>query len=154
MRCRDEQHIGSVCGERATTHRAGNDTRQVEYLDARKGAVGRGQGLRRCIANLIDGEEWEAGDRAALRMLIPLGERAACGHHEAGVGGGSLERLSVPSVECALYCHSVVTAAEPREHPIAVMRQIGMQPHPTAITAALQSRDLFIILRRRLSIAA
>ena len=87
-------------------------------------------------------------------MLIPLGERPACGNHEAGVGGGGLERLGVPSVECALYCPSVVTAAEQREHPVAVMGQIGMQPHPTTITAAIQSRDLVMILRRRPAIDA
>src|SRR6266540_5197344 len=141
MRCRDQQHIGSVDGERATTHRTGNDACQVEYLDARKGAVARGQGLRRCMANLIDGEEWEASDRTALWMLIPLGERPACGNHEAGVGGGRLERLTVPSVKCALYCPWVVTAAEQREHPVAVMGQIGMQPHPTTDTVPLSGHD-------------
>src|SRR4029450_6821819 len=112
MRCRDQQHISSVYGERATTHRTGNDTGQVEYLDAREGAIGRGQGLRRGIGDLIDGEEWEASDRAALWMRIPLGERPACGNHEAGVSGGRLERLSVPSIKCALHRPSVVTAAE------------------------------------------
>src|SRR5262245_62450922 len=135
-------------GERATTHRTGNDAGQVQHLDARKGALGRTQRLRRCIANLIDGEERKAGDRTALWMLVPLGERSAGSHNEAGVGGGSLERLTAPFIECALDRRSLMAAAEQGEHPVAMMGQVGMQPHPTTVTAAIKSRDRVMIFGR------
>src|ERR1700674_6028048 len=109
-----------MCGERAAAHRAGNDACQVEHLDAGEGAICRGQGFWRCIANLIDGEERKACDRTALRMLIPLGERPAHGHHKASLGGRGLERLTVPSIKCALYRCPVVTAAEEGENPVAM----------------------------------
>src|SRR5262245_65314 len=78
-------------------------------------------------ADPIDGEERKASDRAALGMLIPLGERPARGHHETGVGGGGLERLAAPLVERALNCDSIVAAAEQGKHPVAMMGQIGME---------------------------
>ena len=70
-----------MCRERAAAHRTGNDARQIEHLDSRERAIGRPHGLYRCIADLIDGEERKARDRAALRMRVPLGERPARGHH-------------------------------------------------------------------------
>src|SRR5262249_49274185 len=110
-------------------------------------------GLRWCIANLIDGEERKARDRTALRMLVPLGERSARGHHQAG-GGGGLERLTAPLIKRALDCRSVMAAAEQGKHPVAMMGQIGMKPHPTAVAAAIKSRDRVMIFGRRLSIEA
>ena len=135
-------------------HRTGNDARQVEHLDARERALGRAHGLYRCIADLIDGEGRQARDRAALRMRVPLGERPARGHHQAGVGGGSLERLAAPLIEGALDGRSVMAAAEQGEHPVAMMGQIGMKPHPTPVAAAIESRDRVVIFGRRLSIDA
>src|SRR5262245_17565126 len=61
------------------TARVRNDACQVEYLDARERAIGRGQGLRGCIANLIHGKEWKVSDCSALGMLIPLCKRSTCG---------------------------------------------------------------------------
>src|SRR5262249_31974109 len=108
----------------------------------------------RRIADLIDGEERKTSDRAALGMLIPLRERPACGHHEASVGGGGLERLTAPLIERALDCDSIMAAAEQSKHPVAMMGQIGMEPHPTAIAAAIESRDRVMILGRRAPIEA
>src|SRR5262245_61057596 len=141
-------------GERAAAHRAGDDACQVEHLDARKGAIGLGHGLYWRLADLIDGEERKASDRTALWMRVPLHERPACGHHEAGVGGGSLERLTAPFIEGALDCRSVMAAAEQGKHTVAMVGQIGMEPHPTAIAAAIESRDRVVIFGRRLSIEA
>src|SRR5262245_4789383 len=111
-------------------------------------------GMGRRVADLIDGEERKARDRTALRMRVPLGERPARGHHEAGVGGGSLECLAAPSIERALDCRSVMAATEQGKHPVAMVGQIGMEPHPTAVAAAIESRDRVVIFGRRLSIEA
>ena len=96
----------------------------------------------------------KASDRSALGMLIPLGERPARGHHETGVGGGGLERLAAPLVERALNCDSIMAATEQGKHPVAMMGQIGMEPHPTAVAAAIESRDRVMILGRRPAIEA
>jgi len=143
-----------MCRERAAAHRTGNDARQVEHLDARERAIGRAHGLRRGVADLIDGEERQARDRAALRMRVPLGERPARGHHQAGVGGGGLERLAAPFIEGALDGRLVMAAAEQAEHPVAMMGQIGMKPHPTPVAAAIESGDRVVIFGRRLAIDA
>src|SRR5205807_1436805 len=85
-------------------------------------------------------------------MLIPLGERPAGGNDQPGIGGRGLQRLALPSIERALHRGSVMSAAEQREQSIAMMRQIGMQPDPTAVAAAIKARDRIMILRRRLAI--
>jgi hypothetical protein len=112
MRCRDQQHIGAVRGERATAHRAGNDAREVKDLDPGKRALGGGQGLNRRVADLIDAEEGQASDGAALRMVVPLAEGSACGDDETDLGSGRLELLRLPLVESALHRRALVTAAE------------------------------------------
>jgi hypothetical protein len=66
----DQQHVGSMCRERAAAHRTGNDARQVEHLDARERAIGRAHGLRRCIADLIDGEERQGALPCGLADLV------------------------------------------------------------------------------------
>ena len=152
VRRRDQQHIGAVRGERATAHRPGDDAREVEDVNARERALGRGQGLDRRVADLIDAKERKASDRAALRILVPLAKCAARGDDEADLGGGGLELFRLPAVERALRGGAVVATAEQGEHPVAVMRQIGVQAQPTAVAAAIEPRDRVVILGRRLSI--
>jgi hypothetical protein len=47
-----------------------------------------------------------------------------------------------------------MAAAEQGEHPVAMMGQIGMKPHPTPVAAAIESRDRVVIFGWRLSIDA
>src|SRR5262249_55199041 len=96
--------------------------------------------------------EGKAGDGAALRKAVPFGERAARGHNKAGLGGGGLQRLGTPSIERALYRRALVPAAEQGKHSVAVMGQIGMEPHPPAIAASIQSGERVMMLDRRPSI--
>jgi hypothetical protein len=145
---------GSSDGRCDAADGAGNDARQVEHLDARQRPLRRGHGPRRRLADLIDGEDGEAGNGAALWKLVPLHERAARGHDKAGLGGGGLQRLGAPPIERALHRRALVPAAEQGKHPVTMMGQIGMQPHPPAITAAIQSGDLVMMLDRRASIDA
>jgi hypothetical protein len=74
VRCCDQQHIGAVRSERATAYRPGDDAGQVEDFHPGKRALGRGQRLSRGVADLIDAEEGQASDRAALRVGVPFGE--------------------------------------------------------------------------------
>src|SRR5215472_16053188 len=75
-------------------------------------ALGRGQGLNRRVADLIDAEEGQASDGAALRMVVPLAKCSASGHDETGLGSGRLQLLRLPLVESALHRRALVTAAE------------------------------------------
>jgi hypothetical protein len=127
---------------------------QVEHPDPGKRAIGRRQRLRRGFSDPVDREERKARDRATLRMRIPLGERAAHRNHEAGLGGRLLERFCAPSSKHALDRWLIVAAAEQREHPVAVMRQIRMQAHPAAVTAAIEASDRVMIFRARLGVDA
>ena len=79
MRGRDVEHVGAVGRERAPAHRAGDDARQVQHLDAGERPLARGQRLRRRVADPLDAEQRQARDRAALRMRVPFRERSRCG---------------------------------------------------------------------------
>ena len=103
VRCADQQHVGAMHRERAAAHRTGNDAGQVQDSDSGQRPLCRGQRFGRRIADLLDAQQRKRGDRAALRMPIPLGEGAARGSDEPGVGGRSFERLAFPVVERALY---------------------------------------------------
>src|SRR5262249_60843700 len=80
--------------------------------------------------------------------------RPACRQHEGGHGGGGLERPTAPFIEGALDCRSVMAAAEQGKSTVAMDGQIGMEPPPAAIAAAIESRDRVVIFGRRLSIEA
>jgi hypothetical protein len=133
MRRGDQQDIGAVHGEGAPAHRAGDDARQIEHLDAAKRAFGNREGLRRGIADLLDRQKRKLGDGVTLRMLIPLGERPAHRDHESGIGGRLLQRLGAPSIKRALHRGPLVGAVEQRKRPVAVMRQIGIRQLPIEI---------------------
>jgi hypothetical protein len=97
----------------------------------------RRQRQGRRLADFLDTEQWQAGDGTALRMSIPFGERPARGDHETGLGSGTFERLRRPLLQRALHRGFMVLAAEKSKQSVAMMRQIGMQPRPTAVAAAV-----------------
>ena len=81
-------------------------------------------------------------------MPIPLGERTARGSDEPGVGGCGFERLAFPVVERALYRRTIVGAAQQPQHAAVMMRQAGMEPHPTAVAAAIEAAQPVGIVSR------
>ncbi len=94
---RDQHHVGAMCGERAPAHRTRDHAREVEHAHAGERTLARRQRLRRRVADLFDREDWEGGDRASLRMRVPLGERARHGDDQPGLGGSGLEFFAVPA---------------------------------------------------------
>ena len=132
-------------GERAAAHRTGNDAGEVEHLDVGERTVRAAKFARRRVADLLDGQQRQLGDRAALRMIVPFGERAACGDDQPGFGGGGFERFRLPAVERALHRGLVVRDAEKFEEPAAMMRQIGMQPREAAVAAAIKPGDVVVV---------
>ncbi len=84
------------------------------------------------------------------RMRVPFGERARHRDDQPGLGRGRLERLALPAVERALHRFARIVAAEQLQHAVAVMRKIGVQPHPAPVAAAVEPGDLVPQLLRRL----
>ena len=105
----------------------------------------RGEFSRWRIADLLDAEQRQLRHRLALRMAIPLRERAARGDDETGFGGRGLERLGRHAVERALHRGLVVRHAKELEEPAAMMRQIGVQPREAAVAAAIKPGEVVVI---------
>ena len=66
------------------------------------------------------------------------------------------ELLGRPAIERALHRGAVVVAAEQLERAGAMMRQVGVQPDPAAVAAAVEAGDLVAMLgagRRRRAVA-
>ena len=145
----DQQHVGAMRRERAPAHRSRDHAREVEHAHARQRPVARRQRLRRRIADLLDREY-----RQRARRRGP----GACASHSAnervmrgdqsGFRRGGLERLALPAVERALHRFARIVAAEQLQHAVAVMREIGVQPHPAPVAAAIEPGDLVPDLAR------
>ena len=140
-----EQHIGAMRRERAPANRPGDDAREIEHFYAGQRPLRRREFLCRRFADLLDGEQRQLRHRLALRMPIPFGERTACGDDEAGFGGRALERLGRHAVERALHRFFVVRHAKELEEPTAMMRQIGVQPRPAPVAAAIKPGEVVVI---------
>src|SRR3954447_17517384 len=106
------------------------------------------------MPDLLDREDWQPGDRAALRMRVPFGQGASHRHDQPDLGCGGLEFLRLPALERPPHRLARILAAEQFEHAIAMMREVRVQPHPAAIAAAIQASDLVPKLLRRLTVDA
>ena len=118
-------------------------------LSGRSAAAKR---LRRRVADPLDGEQRQVLDRAALRMFVPFVERSARGDDEARLGGGGFQRLALPAVERALHGGFIMRALQQRQEAAAVMRQVGVQPHPAAVAAAIKAGDVVVIFLIRCAV--
>src|SRR5438034_5030250 len=85
-------------------------------------------------------------------MVVPLVEGSLRRGHESRAARGLLELLRAPVEQRLLHGSLVVVASEQRQHPVAVMREIGVQTNPPAVTAAVYPCDLVPKLRRRLPV--
>ena len=96
----------------------------------------------------------KAATALPLGVAVPFGESPAGGHDKAGLGCGCLQFLAVPAVQRLLHRRRVVRAFEQRQQAVAMMRQIGVQPHPAAVAAAKQPGDGVVIFLIRLAVDA
>ena len=96
----------------------------------------------------------EGPHRLALAVRVPFGERARHRGDQPGLGGGRLEGFALPAVERALHRFARIVAAEQFQHAVAVMRKVGVQPHPAAVAAAVKPGDPVPDLLRRFAAAA
>src|SRR5260370_8523041 len=127
--------------KRASAHRTGDDACQIQHADAGEGAICFQQRLGRRIADLVDRKEWTLRYGASLRVLIPLGTRAAGSNHEASFSCRGFQALGSPSIERALHRCAVVVAAQQCEQPVSVVRETRMKASPSSVAAAIQPGD-------------
>ena len=147
MRRGDQQHVGAVRSERAPAHRPGNHAGEVQHLDAGQRAVsaGSGSGGASPIFSMLNG-----GSSATAR---PCGcashssnERVAVTTRPATARRRPRTLISIPSIQRPLHRSAVVVAAEQLERAVAMMRQVGVQPHPAAVATAVEAGDRVAII--------
>ena len=90
------QHVGAVRGKRATADRAGQHARQLKDAHASERARARSEGFCRRVADLFQRDQRQRGHRPAVRMHIPLRQRARHRDNETGLRRRVLERFCVP----------------------------------------------------------
>ena len=141
MRAGDLQHVRAVLGQRASTCRPGEHTRQVQHADTRHRPIAGGQRLRRTVADPHDLQQGQAGDGGALRMLCPLGLRS---HHSAGTLGGDdrfLEIGGVPVQHRLRHCVAVLGHPEHAQRGGAMVGEVAVQVAPAAILGGIHAHD-------------
>ena len=155
MRRGDAHHVGAVGRERAPAHRAGDDARQIEHAHARERPLRvAGEPCDGRLADLLDLDQRQRRHRLALRMRGPLGGRSQHGRDQPGPGGGRLERLRLPLEEGGLHRLAFVGAAQQLQHAVAVMREVGVQPHAAVVAGAVDAGDPVPGRSRRLAVEA
>ena len=100
------------------------------------------QGPRRRLADLFDTHQRQLGECPALGVDLPFLRRSHHGHHQAGLGGGRLQILSLPSLQCPAYRVALVGAAEERQQAVTVVRKVGVVAHPATVASPVDAGDL------------
>jgi hypothetical protein len=117
-------------GQRAAGDGAGDHPRQVEHAQARERAVARvarALARPRRFSRSISGCSASARRRAA--KIGPFVVGAHHRHHAAGGIGRGLERLGVPLHQRGLHRGALRLAVQHLADGVAVMPEIGVQPH-------------------------
>ena len=133
VRGADLQDVGAVLRERASTRRAGEDARQIEYSDARQGPIAVGELFGRAAADLDDLHQRQRCDRGGLRVLGPFVHGS---HHTAGALRGDdrlLELERVPLRHCLAHRLAIFRHAEHTEGGRTMVREIAVEIAPAAV---------------------
>jgi hypothetical protein len=156
MRSRDLEHVGAVLGERARGGRARQHSRQVEHANAAEWTIACGKRLRRRIADPLDLEEGQAGDRHRLRMTRPLVAAA----DESGAAGRRVNRVF--ERRAVGRAHSggdrgavgVCGEAEHGERRLAMVGEIAMKENPAVVAGLIEAAHCVEQFFRRLVVDA
>ena len=106
------------------------------------------------LADLLDRHQGLLGQRLAVRRCQPFLARAHHRYHAAGGIGRGLERLGVPLHQRGLDMVALGLAAQHLADGIAVMAEIGVQPHEAPIAGVVDSGDRIPGGSRRLAVDA
>lgn len=136
----DQQHIGAVAGECPSGDRPGDDAREIEYSDAGERRARRLEWFGWRLAEAFDRHQRLGCQRLCFAAPVPFGKRPEPGNRETGFGCRAVEFFGPPVSEGARYRRALACRAEQLENPVAMMRKVGVQPHP-AIGGGIEARD-------------
>ena len=143
MRGRHQQHVGAMRRERASAHRAGDHAGEIEHAHAGERPVARAAAAaaahRRCARSRTP--EAPATARPCGCASHSANERVIVTTSPASAAAVSNASPCQPSsARCT--ASRVIVAAEQLQHAVAVMREVGVQPHPAPVAAAVEPGDL------------
>ena len=78
-------------------------------------------------------------------MVVPFGESPASGDGKSGFRRCCLQCFGLPAVERALHGLLIVRAIQERQQAAAMMRQVGVQPCPASVAAAIKAGEIVVI---------
>ena len=136
----DQQHVGAMRGERAARDGTCDHPRQIEHAHARERTIACGPGFWRGLADLLDRDQRQSGQRLGVRRRRPFVMRAHHRDHAAAGIGRGLERLAVPLHQRGLNLVALRLAVQHLADGVAVMREIGVQPHEAPIAGLVDRR--------------
>ena len=150
----DQQHVGAMRGERPARHGTGDHPRQIEHANARKRPLAAGPGFWRRLTDLRDRDQRQSSERPSMRRCRPLLMRAHEGDDAAAGIGRGLERFAVPLHQRGLNRVTLRLAVQHLADGVAVVREVGVQPHEAIIAGFVDSGDGVPGRRRRLAVDA
>ena len=150
----DQQHIGAVHRERAAGDGSRDHPREIEHAHAGQRPIARGPRLWRGLADFLDCQQRQFGQRPAVRRRRPFVMRAHHRHHAAGGIGRGLEGLGIPLHQGGLNIVAFRLAVQHLADGSAMMREIGVQPHEAPIAGLVDPGDRVPGRRRRLVVDA
>ena len=150
----NQEHIGAVHGKRTAGDGPRDHARQIEHAHAGQRALARGPRFWRGLADLLDRDQRQFGECAGMRRRRPFLMRAHHRDHAAGGIGRGLERLAVPLHQRSLNRVALRLAVQNLADGVAMMREIGVQPHEAPVAGLVDPGDGVPCRRRRLAVDA
>ena len=137
MRCGHQQHVSAMRRQRAPGYRAGDYPGQIEHPYSFQWPRPPWTRLGWSIPNTIDAKQGFRRYRRTLGVLIPL--TLASQHRR---DGATLRRhlfkvLGGPTSKRRGDRLSIVVALQNGKNAVAMMREVGMNPHPPAVAASI-----------------
>ncbi len=127
--------------QRAPRDGTGDHPRQIQHPEPGKRAVAGGPWLWPGIADFLDRDQRQFGKRPGVGQRRPFLIRAHQRHDAAAGIGGGLECLAVPLQQRGLNIIALRLAVQDLADGVAVVREIGMQPHKALIAGSVDSGD-------------
>ena len=137
----DQHHVGAMRGERAAGDGTGDHPRQIQHAQARERAIAARPWFWRGLADFLDRDQRQFGERLGMRQRRPFVVGAHHRDHAAGGIGRGLERLAVPLHQRGLHLIALRLAVQHLADGVAVMREIGVQPHEAPVAGLVDAGD-------------
>ena len=137
----NRQHVGAVSSERASANGSGDDAGEIQNANARQWPrTGRTlSGL--CVADPRHLEDGQRRQGSPLRMRLPFFRRPRHRGDEPARDGFVFEGLAVPASDRFGHALARIFCTQHRQHPLAVMREIGVNAHETPIARAIDAKQ-------------